>query len=102
MQKTKIQIDIGEMSSKILVFFIKGCDPGVSNSSADIHICQDTVRIAAMYQKYRNPILSNVTAAKAKMRHFSSQRNNTFVSFHQFPQKPNKQNFDKVDLDMSC
>ena len=77
MQKAKIQINIGEMSSKMLVFFIKGCGPGVSDSSAHIHICQDTVRIATIYQKYRNPILTNVTAAKAKMRHFSSHRNNT-------------------------
>ena len=88
-KKAKMQINMGETPSKKCIFFIKGCGPGVSDTSA--YICQDSVRIAAIYQKYRNPILANVTAAKTKMRHFSILRNNTsvktFVSFHQFPKK---------------
>ena len=93
---------MGETPSKKCIFFIKGCGPGVSDTSA--YICQDSVRIAVIYQKYRNPILANVTAAKAKIRHFSMLRNNTqiqtFVSFHQFPKKAyDKCIFDEADAD---
>ena len=80
MKKAKIQIDIGEMSSKILVFFIKGCDPGVSDSSAHIHICQDTVRIAAIYIKSIEIQFSAMSLQQRPRWDISPRRETTLLS----------------------